>query len=72
MTLRRRGVFAVMTLVAWVTTQGPETGTKDWDTLTQIAKYRPKIPGDGGLPFGMYATVERPGTVDVGDEVVPQ
>jgi uncharacterized protein YcbX len=51
-----------------VTTQDPETGLKDWDTLTQIAKYRPRIP-DGGLPFGMYAVPARPGTIAVGDPV---
>ena len=30
-----------------VTTQGPDTGMKDWNTLTQIAKYRPGVKGDG-------------------------
>ena len=54
-----------------VTTQSPETGEKDWNTLTQIAKYRPRIGGDGGLPFGMYALVEEVGIARVGDEVVP-
>jgi uncharacterized protein len=54
-----------------VTTQSPETGEKDWNTLTQIAKYRPRINGDGGLPFGMYAHVEEAGTARLGDEVVP-
>ncbi len=52
-----------------VTTQSPQTGVRDWGTLTQIAKYRPRIPNDGGIPFGMYARVERPGTVRVGDPV---
>ena len=51
-----------------VTTQDPETGVKDWNTLTQIAKLRPRIP-DGGLPFGMYGRVVRPGTLAVGDQV---
>jgi len=54
-----------------LTTLSPDTGSKDWDTLTQIAKYRPKIAGDGGLPFGVYARVETPGGAAVGDEVVP-
>jgi uncharacterized protein YcbX len=50
-----------------VTTQDPDTGMKDWNTLTQIAKFRPRIPD--GLPFGMYAVVERPGEIRVGDAV---
>jgi uncharacterized protein YcbX len=54
-----------------VTTQDPETGDKDWNTLTQIAKYRPRIGGKGGLPFGMYAHVEGEGTARLGDEVAP-
>jgi len=53
-----------------VTTQDPATGQKDWDTLKQIAAQRAQIPG-GGLPFGMYATVESPGPVAVGDPVDP-
>jgi uncharacterized protein YcbX len=53
-----------------VTTLDPDTGRKDWDTLTQIARCRPRIPG-GGLPFGMYATVERPAEVRVGDPILP-
>jgi uncharacterized protein YcbX len=51
------------------TTKDPVTGEKDWDTLTQIAKYRPRIAGDGGLPFGMYARVLDAGPVRVGDAV---
>lgn len=52
-----------------VTTQSTETGEKDWNTLAQIAKYRPRIAGDGGLPFGVYARVEQPGRAAVGDRV---
>ena len=54
-----------------VTNQDPTTGRPDWATLNQIAAQRPRIPGDGGLPFGMYAEVERPGSVAVGDDVAP-
>lgn len=54
-----------------VTQQDPDTGGRDWNTLTQIAKYRPRIAGDGGLPFGMYAEVERPGRVAIGDPADP-
>ena len=52
-----------------VTTQDPRTGVKDFDTLRQIATYRARIDGDGGLPFGMYARVEVPGHATVGDVV---
>jgi uncharacterized protein YcbX len=54
-----------------VTTQGPDTGVKDWDTLKQIAKQRPRIEGHGGLPFGMYARVVQPGAASLGDPVEP-
>lgn len=52
-----------------VTTQSPDTGRKDWNTLTHIARFRTRIPGDGGIPFGMYARVRRPGAIALGDEV---
>ncbi|HVF07393.1 MAG TPA: MOSC domain-containing protein [Actinomycetota bacterium] len=51
------------------TTKDPETGEKDWNTLTKIAAYRPRIAGDGGLPFGVYARVIRGATVGIGDTV---
>jgi MOSC domain-containing protein len=54
-----------------VTTQDPETGLKDWNTLTQIARYRARIGGRGGLPFGVYARVEVPGPIRTGDPVTP-
>jgi uncharacterized protein len=54
-----------------VTTLGPDTGEKDFGTLTVIAGYRPRIGGRGGLPFGMYAEVVEPGTIRVGDPVEP-
>lgn len=53
------------------TTKDPETGEKDWNTLTKIAAYRPRIAGDGGLPFGVYARVIHGATVGVGDAVGP-
>jgi uncharacterized protein YcbX len=56
-----------------ITTLNPETGTKDFDTLKVIPTYRPLIADDGdgkrGIPFGMYAEVEQPGVVQVGDAV---
>lgn len=54
-----------------VTTQSPQTGLKDFDTLKTIAGYRRSEGGRPRLPFGMYAEVERPGTIATGDEVEP-
>ena len=51
-----------------VTTQNPTTGVQDWNTLKQIASFRPLMP-TRQVPFGVYATVEQPGTVAVGDTV---
>jgi uncharacterized protein YcbX len=53
------------------TTKDPDTGERDWNTLTEIAKYRPRIAGDGGLPFGVYARVARPATIRTGDALLP-
>jgi uncharacterized protein YcbX len=52
-----------------LTTKDPDTGLKDFDTLREIARQRERIEGGGGLPFGMYAEVERPAWVAVGDLV---
>lgn len=52
-----------------VTNQDPLTGERDWNTLGQIARFRARIPRDGGLPFGVYARVLRGGRVAVGDRV---
>ena len=52
-----------------VTTQHPETGLKDFDTLKVITAYRGLMSDGTGIPFGMYAEVERPGLVRVGDQV---
>jgi len=54
-----------------VTTQGPVTGLKDFDTLREIARYRPLISNPRGIPFGVYGEVEEPGRVAVGDPVYP-
>jgi uncharacterized protein YcbX len=54
-----------------VTTLAPDTGERDFRTLTEIARYRPRIRGRGGLPFGMYADVLEPATVRIGDPVEP-
>lgn len=52
-----------------LTTFDPDTGSKDFETLKEIARQRARIEGDGGLPFGMYAEVEVPGIVTLGDPV---
>jgi uncharacterized protein YcbX len=53
-----------------VTTQNPTTGAQDWNTLKQIASFRP-LMATRQVPFGVYATVEQPGRVAVGDAVAP-
>ena len=55
-----------------VTTQSPETGVKDFETLKTIVSYRPLMGDKKGIPFGMYAEVEHPGRVRVGDRVEVQ
>ena len=52
-----------------VTTQDPNTGLRDWNTLKQIAAFRAPMADRRGIPFGVYATVETPGDVAVGTEV---
>jgi uncharacterized protein len=52
-----------------VTTQNPETGAPDLDTLKALATYRRLIETTEPLPFGVYAAVARPGRVRVGDTV---
>ena len=52
-----------------VITQSPDTGKRDLDTLRVIKGYRGKAPE--GILFGVYASIETPGRVRVGDNVVP-
>jgi uncharacterized protein YcbX len=54
-----------------VTTRDPETGERDLDTLRLIKNYRGRREGDGAVVFGVYATVDRPGRVRVGDPFEP-
>jgi uncharacterized protein YcbX len=49
-----------------VTTRDPDTGERDLDTLRLIKGYRGQRDGKL-IDFGVYATVERPGRVRVGD-----
>jgi hypothetical protein len=51
-----------------VTTHDPTTGLRDWNTLKQIASFRP-LMATRQVPFGVYATVDEPGRVAVGDQV---
>ena len=54
-----------------VTTQNPETGSPDLDTLKALARYRGDVVTTEPLPFGIYASVAQPGRVRVGDPVEP-
>jgi uncharacterized protein YcbX len=54
-----------------VTTQNPDTGTVDLDTLQALADYRRVVETTEPLPFGVYAAVAHPGRVRVGDAVEP-
>ena len=49
-----------------IITQNPTTGERDIDTLRLIMSYR---PSPRNTYFGIYAIVENPGIVSVGDEV---
>jgi uncharacterized protein YcbX len=53
-----------------VTTRDPDTGTRDLDTLRLIKGYRGLRDGEH-VDFGVWADVERPGRVRVGDPVEP-
>jgi MOSC domain-containing protein len=52
-----------------VTTQNPDTGRPDLDTLKGLAAYRGDAETTEPLPFGVYAAVARPGRVAVGDPI---
>jgi uncharacterized protein YcbX len=55
-----------------ITTQNPETGVPDFDTLRTIAAYRDLTANEAGkkhVPFGVYGEVVEPGKVAVGDKV---
>ncbi|HLX34279.1 MAG TPA: MOSC N-terminal beta barrel domain-containing protein [Candidatus Limnocylindrales bacterium] len=53
-----------------ITTQHPETGAPDLDTLRTIIAYRGLREGKK-IDFGVLGEVVRSGVVDVGDEVLP-
>jgi uncharacterized protein YcbX len=52
-----------------ITTQNPETGHADLDTLKALAAYRSDIETTEPLPFGVHAAVVEPGAVRLGDPV---
>lgn len=52
------------------TTRHPESGVRDLDTLRLIKGYRGVRDGEA-IDFGVYAFVEQPGRVRVGDPVEP-
>jgi MOSC domain-containing protein len=55
-----------------ITTQNPETGDPDFDTLRTISNYRGFTENEAGqrhIPFGVYGEVVEPGRVTIGDAV---
>jgi len=55
-----------------ITTQNPETGEPDFDTLRTISGYRSFTENEAGsrhIPFGIYGEVTEPGRVTIGDAV---
>jgi uncharacterized protein YcbX len=53
-----------------ITTQDPDTGQPDLDTLKGLAGYRRDVETTEPLPFGVHAAVARAGRVRLGDPVV--
>jgi len=53
------------------TTRDPDRGDVDLKTLHHIGAYRGDMVSNEPLPFGVYAGVRRPGTVRLGDPVIP-
>jgi uncharacterized protein len=51
-----------------ITTQDPDTGARDTDTLRTIISYRGLRDGEN-VDFGVYGETERPGRIGLGDEV---
>lgn len=52
-----------------ITTQDPDTGVRDLDTLGALADYRRDVESTEPLPFGVHAAVATPGRVRRGDTV---
>jgi uncharacterized protein YcbX len=54
-----------------ITTQNPDTGQVDLDTLKALAGYRGEVETTEPLPFGIHAAVAEPGRIRLGDAVRP-
>jgi uncharacterized protein YcbX len=52
-----------------ITTQDPDTGRSDLDTLKALAAYRGDLETTEPLAFGVHAAVAEPGRVRVGDAI---
>ncbi len=55
-----------------VTTRNPETDEVDLPTLELLRSYRAALATSEPLAFGVYGRVLRPGTINVGDTVLPE
>jgi uncharacterized protein YcbX len=54
-----------------VTSQNPDTGEPDLDTLRVLGEYRGDVETTERLPFGVWGEVVEPGRVRIGDTVEP-
>jgi hypothetical protein len=54
-----------------VTSRHPDTGVRNLPTLDVLAEYRDGVETTEPLPFGIWAQVEEPGRVALGDPVEP-
>ena len=55
-----------------VTTQNPDTGVPDLDTLRALGEYRGDVETSEPLPMGVWGEVVEPGRVRLGDPVAPE
>jgi len=55
-----------------ITTQNPDTGRPDFDTLREIKRYRgPRLEDGKSIDFGVFGEVVEPGRIRRGDPVEP-
>ena len=54
-----------------ITSQDPDTGVRDVDTLSAIRSYRAEVEATEPLPFGVHGRVVAPGSIRLGDPVEP-